>query len=111
MARRRIIRELPPTTRGRGREAYEWDKAALDAKKQYDEDPKLWVLAGEAVPQSQINALRQYSVQPFVTDDGRIEVAMRNSFKGDDGKRYGDCWVHWVPKKKEAASGTTPSGN
>lgn len=100
MARRRVIQELPPTRRGRGRETYEWDKAALAARKQYDEDPKLWVLAGEQVPASQINALRQYTVEPFVTDEGQIEVRTRDSFMGKDGKRYGDCWVHWVPKQK-----------
>jgi hypothetical protein len=39
MARRRVIGELPPTVRGQGRTVYEWDKAALDAQKQYDVDP------------------------------------------------------------------------
>lgn len=111
MARRRVIGELPPTVRGQGRTVYQWDKAALDARKQYDADPKLWVLAGEAVPAVQINALRQYNVEPFVTDEGRIEVAMRSSYKGHDGKRYGDCWVRWVPQKKEAEDGTSSGIN
>jgi hypothetical protein len=58
---------------------------------------------------SKINALRQYTVPPFVTDEGRIEVRMRNSFE-KDGKRYGDCYIRWVPTNvEESGNGTTPS--
>lgn len=105
MPSRKVARELPPVIRGRGRVTYKWDEAALNAKQQYDKDPTLWVLAGEAVPATQINALRLYTVEPFVTDAGRIEVSMRNSFKGADGRRYGDCWVHWLPKGEQPEDG------
>jgi hypothetical protein len=45
--------------------------------------------------------MRQYTRPPFVTDEGRIAVKLRNSKIEDDGKRYGDVYFEWEPKKKE----------
>lgn len=52
------------------------------------------VLVGEHMPLSRISSIRQYKKAPFVTDEGRIIIQMRNS-SVEDGKRYGDLYFEW----------------
>ena len=98
MTNRRVIDTLPPERRGN--DPYGWVKAAEDARKLHSENPEAWIVAAEHVPVVKISALRQYSTEPFRTDEGRVDVRYRNSKVGDDGVRYADCYMRWVPKEK-----------
>jgi hypothetical protein len=56
------------------------------------------VLAASGVKDSRVKSLRQYTRAPFVTDEGRIIIEVRNSSVHEDGYRYGDVYFRWEPK-------------
>lgn len=99
MTSRRVIEELPPE-RGHN-DPYDWYGAVQDARKLHSENPEAWVLAAEHVPVVKIAALRLRVTEPFVTRDGQIEVRYRNSRVDDDGVRYADCYMRWIPKENK----------
>lgn len=69
-----------------------WDDYALTAKLLGQP-----VLAGKNIKDTQVKALRLYKRPPFITDEGRIVVHLRNSEVKSDGKRYGDVYFVWEP--------------
>lgn len=94
---RKLVGKLPPRA-SRG-EDYDWDAAAKLAAEHPDEA----VLAATHVPESRVKSVRGYTRKPFVTETGRIGVAVRNSTVEADGIRYGDVYFIWEPTQKEGA--------
>ena len=92
----RVVREVPPRA-GHNLQRIDWDGAAVLAKL-----AGAPVLAAEHVRDSRVKSVRQYTRPPFVTDEGKIIIEMRNS-KVEDGVRYGDVYFRWEPTttKKE----------
>jgi hypothetical protein len=91
----KIVSEVPKPTRV-SKFQTKWDEYALTA--QLLKQP---VLVATHVNNTLVKSMRQYTRPPFVTDEGRIAVKLRNSKIEDDGKRYGDVYFEWEPKKKE----------
>jgi hypothetical protein len=91
----KIVNKVPPVSRAKS--TIDWDTPAQLAKLSGQT-----VLAKQDVRISRITSLRGYTRPPFVDDDGRIIVDMRNSYTGEDGVRYGDVYLTWEPKQKEA---------
>lgn len=84
--------ELPPPSRI---SAADWVVLAKKARQR----PGKPMLAATNVRYSTIKGLMQRTRPPFVQDDGRIRVNMRNSSLDEDGVRYGDVWMTWEPRK------------
>lgn len=59
------------------------------------------VLAGTHIRETQAKSMRLYTRAPFVQEDGRVKIALRNSRIEDDGHRYGDVYFEWIPATKE----------
>lgn len=94
---RKLVGKLPPRAlRG---EDYDWDGAAILAANH----PGEAVLAAEHVPESRVKAVRGYKREPFVSDRGRIIVAVRNSTVETDGIRYGDVYFLYELTEEEGA--------
>lgn len=55
------------------------------------------VLAATHLRNSRVKSVRQYTRPPFVTDEGRIVVELRNSRREADGERWGDVYLRWEP--------------
>lgn len=70
----------------------DWDACAVLAK--MTGQP---VLCAKDLKNTRIKSVRQYRRPPFVTDEGRIIVEMRNSRVKRDGQRYGDVYLRWAP--------------
>lgn len=87
------VAKLPPA----GNRDPKWDKAATDTKAA----PNTPFKVGERVSTSTYKNLKMRRTAPFLTEDGHIEVNMRNSAKGEDGRRYGDVYFTWIPTKKD----------
>jgi len=87
---------VPP--RGRPRSKRDWDGLCRKAQ----DRPGIPLLAASDVPVSLATSVRERSRPPFVTDEGRLLVQVRNSeIRHDrDGKRYGDLWFTWLPNKE-----------
>ena len=85
----KIVPKVPPANAREGLD-YDWDALAKEAL----EHPDAAVLAATHIPVSQISAIRQYKRYPFMDDSGHrlIAVRMRNSSRGEDGRRYGDVY-------------------
>lgn len=63
------------------------------------------VLAGVNIRNTTVKSLRQYTRPPFVTNEGRIIISLRNSEIGEDGERYGDIYMSW-----ESTTSSTKEG-
>lgn len=79
------------------KDGIDWDSKALLAR----ENPGQGVLAGKDMPESRARSLRVRNREPFVTDEGRIVVSVRDSYLTATGRRYGNIWFEWVPTPKE----------
>jgi hypothetical protein len=88
----KIVGEIPPPG-SHAKRTYNWDKSALLAQT----TPGQAVLAAKDVPISQIASVREYKRAPFRTNEGRIKVAMRDSYEASDGRRHGDVYFVWEP--------------
>lgn len=88
----KIVSQIP----GARKSPIDWDGPAMLAK--LSGQP---VLAATHIRDSLIKSVRQYKRPPFVEDDGRIVVEMRNSQTDTDGMRYGDVYFRWESTKKE----------
>lgn len=89
----KLVGKMPPRAlRG---EDYDWDGAANLAIAHPDEA----VLAATHVPESRVKSVRGYTRAPFVQDNGRIIIAVRNSTVEADGIRYGDVYFQWEPNE------------
>lgn len=86
----KTVSAVPPVSRARSK--FDYDSPALVAK--MTGQP---VLARTKAPESNIKSVRGYKRAPFVTDEGRILVEVRNSSIHEDGKRYGDVYFTWIP--------------
>lgn len=93
----KIVSAIPQAGNMRGPVAkIDWDSPAKLARTSGQP-----VLAAKHVRNSRIKSLRQSTRSPFVTDEGRIIVTMRNSTVDPvDGERYGDVYMTWEPTKK-----------
>lgn len=89
----KIVGELPPPG-AHAKRKYNWDASAKLAQK----TPGLAVEAGKDVPISLIASVRQYKRAPFITDEGRIKIVMRDSYVAADGRRHGDVYFVWEDK-------------
>lgn len=97
MMKGKVVNAVPPARNRRGPHI-DWDSAAALAR--LSGQP---VLAAEHVRNTRIKSVRQYTRPPFVTDEGRIVIEMRNSSIDEkDGERYGDVYFTWEPTKKES---------
>lgn len=72
--------------------AIDWDACAVLAR-----ETGLPVLAAKHLKNTRIKSVRQYTRPPFVTEQGRIIIEMRNSRVEKDGQRYGDVYLRWEP--------------
>jgi hypothetical protein len=90
----KLVSSVPP--KRFAEQVYDWDGIAELARN----NPDMAVLAGEHVRMTTIKSVRAYTRSPFVTNEGRIKVSMRNSVEEADGHRYGDVYFEWVPAKK-----------
>ena len=88
----KIVKQVP----GARKSPIDWDGSAMLAK--LSGQP---VLAATHVKDTMIKSVRQYNRPPFVEDDGRIIVEMRNSKTDSSGVRYGDVYLRWESSKKE----------
>jgi hypothetical protein len=95
MNKGKLVGKLPPRA-SRG-EDYDWDAAAILAATHPDEA----VLAATHVPESRVKSVRGYTRRPFITEAGRIAVAVRNSTVEADGIRYGDVYFTWEYTQEE----------
>jgi hypothetical protein len=95
MNKGKLVGKLPPRA-SRG-EDYDWDAAAILAATHPDEA----VLAATHVPESRVKSVRGYTRRPFITEAGRIAVAVRNSTVEADGIRYGDVYFTWENTQEE----------
>lgn len=88
----KIVTTVPKPSR-RSKYGINWDEQARLARL-----VKQPVLVGSNIRNTQVKSLRQYDRDPFVTDEGRISIMLRNSsISPKDGKRYGDVYFEWVP--------------
>lgn len=99
MSNRRVIEQLPPERSGT--DPFDWISAAHDARKLHSVNPDAWIVAAEHVPVVKIAALRLRSTEPFRTPEGNVQVSYRHSKVEDDGVRYADCYMRWVPKETQ----------
>lgn len=70
------------------------------------------VLAAKGIRNSTVKSVRQYgkSGRPsFISDEGHIAVHFRNSTIGDDGERYGDVYLEWVPNTPAPSTPAPPT--
>ena len=89
----KIVSAVPKVTR-RSKYGINWDGFAYLAKQTGQP-----VLAGRDIRNSQVKAIRQYDREPYVSEEGRIAVRLRNShIDPKDGIRYGDVYFEWIPK-------------
>lgn len=95
MKKGKVVPNVPNSRRVNS--AYDWDAHAKMSREAWPNA----VLAETHVPVSHINAIRMYQTPPFRTDEGRVLVACRASKVDDDGIRYGDVYLTWVPNEKE----------
>lgn len=95
MTKGKLVGKLPPRA-ARG-EDYDWDGAALLAT----EHPEEAVLAATHVPESRVKSVRGYTRAPFITEHGRIVIAVRNSHVEADGIRYGDVYFLYEANEEE----------
>lgn len=58
------------------------------------------VLAGKNIRETQVKSMRLYTRHPFIQDDGRVKIALRNS-RIENGVRLGDVYFVWVPNEKK----------
>lgn len=58
------------------------------------------VLAGSNIRETQVKSMRLYTRPPFVQEDGRVKIALRNS-RIENGVRIGDVYFEWVPNEKK----------
>jgi hypothetical protein len=91
----KVVSAIPAPTRV-SKSRIDWDTPARLAK--MSGQP---VLAGEHIRNTLVKSLRQYDRPPFKTDEGHIAVILRNSSIEDDGQRYGDVYMQWVPNDKK----------
>lgn len=99
----KIVHEIPPVRRNvrHTRHEIKWDEYATLAK--LTGQP---VLAGQNIRNSTVKSVRQYTRYPFVDDTGHIAVRFRSKTIGEDGERYGDVYLEWIPNTPAAP--TTP---
>jgi len=90
----KVVREVPKVNRA-SRSKYDWDTPARLAK--LSGQP---VLAGEHISDSLVKSLRQRERAPFRDHEGHMKIQLRNSKIEDDGIRYGDVYMQWVPNEK-----------
>jgi hypothetical protein len=88
----KIVKQIP----GARQSPIDWDSPAILAK--LSGQP---VLAATHVRDTRIKSVRQYTRPPFVAEDGRIIIEMRNSKTDSNGVRYGDVYMRWESTKKE----------
>lgn len=77
------------------RSGYDWDAMAMLA--QLTGKP---VRAATDVPMSRIKSVRTYRRPPFLTDEGKIIINMRNSHVNDEGITVGDVYFSWQTNEK-----------
>lgn len=70
-----------------------WDKYALQAQSR----PNTPLLVQEDARYNLYKSLKMRKNPPFVQDDGRIEVNIRDSYVNELGTRHGDIYVTWRP--------------
>jgi hypothetical protein len=92
------VKGVPPRRAWNRMTDIKWEDHAQTAKATGEA-----VLAATHIPESRAKSVRKYTNPPFVQDDGRIKVSIRNSIVEDDGVRYGDVYLTWqkATKKKE----------
>lgn len=95
----KIVNAVPPA---RARGDVDWDSMARLAKMSGQA-----VLAATHVRNSRVKSVRQYTRPPFVTDEGRIIVELRNSKRESDGERWGDVYLRWEPATPTTTDTTT----
>lgn len=95
----KIVNAVPPA---RARPGIDWDSMAKLAK--MSGQP---VLAAKHVRNSLVKSVRQYTRPPFITDEGRIIVELRNSKREPDGERWGDVYLRWEPTTTTDTDTTT----
>jgi hypothetical protein len=93
----KIFDQLPPVSRPH-KSKINWTEAAEVAR--LTGSP---VLAAKHVKHSLVQSVRQYSKPPFVTDEGRIIVNLRNSTV-EKGVRYGDVFFTWQPNEPKESN-------
>lgn len=90
----KVVGALPP----RGNINTEWDGFVPIAR----ENPGQAVRVGTNVPNLRVNAIRQYVRRPpYLTEEGRIEVSLRNSRVDADNIRRGEMYFTWHPATKK----------
>ena len=83
----RTVDSVPPPGK---RPGPDWDGMAMVA--QIAGKP---VLAATNVTMSRIKSVRSYRRPPFLTDEGKIIINMRNSHQDKHGTTLGDVYFTW----------------
>lgn len=91
----KIVSAIPAPSRV-SKYGINWDDYATTAR--FTGQP---ILAGTNIRETQVKSLRYRTRPPFVTDDGHIEFKLRNSTIKDDGVRYGDVYMVWIPNEPD----------
>lgn len=89
----RFVDELPARHELKGDKYVELARTA-------QEHPERPLLVAEGEHERVAKRLRARVRPPFVQNDGRIVVSMRQTYVADDGRR-GDIYLMWVPNKKK----------
>ena len=90
----KIVNAIPAPTR-QSKYKIDWDKYVEVAR--MTGKP---VLAGSNIRETTVKSMRLYTRHPFVQDEGRVKIALRNSYI-KDGVRLGDVYFEWVPTEKK----------
>jgi hypothetical protein len=58
------------------------------------------VLVASNIRETQVKSMRKYTRAPYVTSEGHVVIALRNS-EIKNGVRVGDVYFEWIPNQKE----------
>lgn len=89
---------LPPKRqKTRAADAYKLDEAVHKAMT----SPGMALKVAEDVPRNLYASIYSYTSAPYVTEEGHVQVNMRNSRKDPDGIRRGDLYFTWITHDKD----------
>lgn len=98
MPRAPVVGDLPP--RSTAVRKYDWDRIVKDLRRTATKDPESWTKVLVEVPVTLAVAIRGRRMSALRTDDGVVEVRVRNSVRVN-GSRRGDLWMRFVPKESD----------
>jgi hypothetical protein len=64
------------------------------------------VLVASNIRETQVKSMRLYTRYPFVQEDGRVKIALRNSHI-KDGVRVGEVYFEWIPNDQSTTTTDT----